>query len=275
VYDITVTTGAPAAPGAITNQTSTGQSIPANGTICATTSAMFNIPSIGNAAEYEWSVSPATAGSIQINGDRSQGGNFSLATFNASATGTVTVSVVAKNGCGTSAASTFSFNVGGGTATLDAAAGTATASSTGGAWEYSSQITGPFVPLSTPVTSNVLNLRANPTNTPEGNFYRYNAGGCATNAVFLAVTSLNSTVLANSVKVYPNPASTQFTIGFNELAGAANVEVYNATGALVKSAAADASVGATTLSTAGMNKGMYFVRITNGGASTVKRLVIE
>lgn len=275
VYDLIVTVGTPTAPGAITNLVSTGGSIAAGGTICANTSAYFAIPSIGNAADYEWTVTPATAGAIQRNGDPSRGGNFALGTFNASATGPVTVNVVAKNGCGTSPAATFSFNIGGGTSIFDPAARTVTASASGGSWEYAGDIVGPFVPLVTPVTANVLNLNANPVNTPNNSYYRYNAGGCATNAVFVTTVGLDNNKLASQVSVYPNPASTQFSIGFKELSGAAQVEVYNATGAVVKTVSADAAAGLTTLSTRGMNKGMYFVRISTGGASTVKRLVVE
>lgn len=276
-YDITITTGVPANTGAVTNRLASGGSIAAGGTICANVSAMFNVPTVGNANLYEWSVNPPAAGSIQINGDGSLGGNFALATFNASATGPVTVSVKAINGCGESAVpSTFSFNLGGGTATIDNAARTITASSTGGAWETSGAITGPFVPLASPVTSSVLDLNANPANTPEDQFYRYTVGGCATNIVFFRALSLSNTKLAGLVNVYPNPATNHFNVTVKgALNGATNVAVFNAMGQLVKGESFDAANGGTLMNTAGMSKGIYFVRISNGGATTTKRLVVE
>lgn len=273
-YPITVTLGAPATPGAVTGLTSTQAPVLANSTICGNVSVVVNVPGVANANLFQWSVTPSSAANIQVNGDPSIGSSTSLVNFFPGYTGPVTIEARAVNGCGISQPSTLSFTVGGGVVTFNSSAGQFVSSVSGGEWESAPTITGPFAALSPAVTAPVL-----PVNGLGDGFYRYNvAGSCATNIVNWASTSINNTQLSNVVSVYPNPARDKFVVAMHSVAGKANVTVFNSMGQLVKATELEVAEnvgGSTALTTEGMGKGIYFVRINAGGATTTKRLVIE
>ncbi len=275
-YPITVTIGAPTSPTNLTNITSSGGNVTAGGAVCGINSVNFNVNSVANANLYEWSLTPAAAGSIQINGDPSIGGTTSLASFNSSYTGPVTVGVKAINGCGTSTETTFGFNVGGGSVSFDPNnANTLVSTVGGGQWEFSGSIIGPFQPLSPAVTQTSLSLTSP---VQADGFYRYNNGTCPSNVVSYVLVGLSNAQLANAISIYPNPARESFQVAATALDGRANITVFNGVGQLVKEASLDLAgsiSGNTTISTDGMGKGIYFVRVSTGKASTIKRVVIQ
>lgn len=75
----------------------------------------------------------------------------------------------------------------------------------------------------------------------------------------------------NKIKLYPNPvvAGTPVTI---ECEGVATVEIYNIGGALVESVAIE---GTTSIETAGLNQGMYIVRVTTEDTTSMGKLIIK
>src|SRR5690554_5352145 len=73
--------------------------------------------------------------------------------------------------------------------------------------------------------------------------------------------------------VYPNPATENLSIQLPSSIESANVEISDALGRIVYSAAVDASV--KTVDVSNMNKGIYIVKISNGIHSTTKNVVIK
>src|SRR5690554_6363809 len=73
--------------------------------------------------------------------------------------------------------------------------------------------------------------------------------------------------------VYPNPATENLNIQLPSSIESANVEISDALGRIVYSAAVDASV--KTVDVSNMNKGIYIVKISNGIHSTTKNVVIK
>ena len=73
------------------------------------------------------------------------------------------------------------------------------------------------------------------------------------------------------MKLYPNPvvAGAPVTV---ECEGAAQVEIYNIGGALVETVAIE---GTTAIETAGLNKGIYIVRVTTEDATSLGKLIIK
>ena len=78
----------------------------------------------------------------------------------------------------------------------------------------------------------------------------------------------NQTMEAMDVRLYPNPTSGRFYL---ETDRDARVEVFSANGSLIESF--DLNVGLNEMNL--RQKGVYFVRVSNGKASTVKRVVVR
>jgi hypothetical protein len=278
-YTITVTSGVPGIPGPLSNLTSTGGTIAPGGNICGVNSVAFNFNTGADRSNLiNWNIIPASAGSIQRNGDPLIGVNTSLVTFNQGYNGPVTISARAVNGCGISDSSVFNFTVGGSSVALNISTQTASTAATTGFWEFSAQITGPFAPLAPSVTQNILSL-SNPLITPDG-YYRFNSNGCPSNVVFwaLGVTGLSNAQLAKNITVYPNPAHDNFFVEGSSIEGKATINLFNSLGQSLNISELEMTgdlAARTSINTQGLNKGIYFVRITVGGASTTKRLVIE
>lgn len=78
----------------------------------------------------------------------------------------------------------------------------------------------------------------------------------------------NQTMEAMDVRLYPNPTSGRFYL---ETDRDARVEVFSANGSLIESFDLNAGLNEMNL----RQKGVYFVRVSNGKASTVKRVVVR
>lgn len=75
-----------------------------------------------------------------------------------------------------------------------------------------------------------------------------------------------TTALANSVSVYPNPATTEFTVSMT--ATNATVDIMDITGKLVETAAV--SMGEARFDVSNYNNGVYFYQIKGENNSTIK-----
>ena len=82
------------------------------------------------------------------------------------------------------------------------------------------------------------------------------------------VTLANEGLEAMDVRLYPNPTSGRFYL---ETDRDARVEVFSTNGTLVESLDLNAGLNEMNL----RQKGVYFVRVSNGKASTVKRVVVR
>ena len=71
------------------------------------------------------------------------------------------------------------------------------------------------------------------------------------------------------VNVYPNPASDKVNI---EVAGKANVKVYNLLGQMVDTFE---TFGKSTLNVAAYQSGVYFIKVDNGNASSTHKLIVR
>ena len=78
----------------------------------------------------------------------------------------------------------------------------------------------------------------------------------------------NKTMEAMDVRLYPNPTSGRFYL---ETDCDARVEVFSTNGTLIESLDLNAGLNEMNL----RQKGVYFVRVSNGKASTVKRVVVR
>ena len=82
------------------------------------------------------------------------------------------------------------------------------------------------------------------------------------------VTLANEALDAMNIRLYPNPTSGRFYL---ETDRDARVEVFSANGSLIESQ--DLNTGLNEMNL--RQKGVYFVRVSNGKASTVKRVVVR
>ncbi|MFK8058655.1 MAG: BNR-4 repeat-containing protein, partial [Polaribacter sp.] len=68
----------------------------------------------------------------------------------------------------------------------------------------------------------------------------------------------NSTLSTESIKIYPNPAKDNFTISFNNLDGVKNIEIYNLLGKRVYNNSTENNV--MNIKTTDLKKGVYLIR---------------
>ncbi|MCC7298055.1 MAG: T9SS type A sorting domain-containing protein [Bacteroidia bacterium] len=80
------------------------------------------------------------------------------------------------------------------------------------------------------------------------------------------------------VKGYPNPATDKYQISINmKNAGTTTVQVYDLRGALIKTEEFSANIGNNTfaISTANLNNGYYFAKVTQGNTSTSIKFAVN
>ena len=82
--------------------------------------------------------------------------------------------------------------------------------------------------------------------------------------------------LEDAVNVYPNPSTGKFNVAYslnnNE---PLNVVVVNSVGATVAQTTLGGGFGMGELDLTHAGSGVYFVRMTNGGQTTMKKIVVK
>lgn len=101
-------------------------------------------------------------------------------------------------------------------------------------------------------------------------------GLCACTTALAADLSEEAAVaVKGEVSIYPNPAKGTFTVNTNGITGNVTVKVSNVNGAVVyNKQSAVAAKGAINVSLNNAPAGLYFVTVTNGTASTTKKINI-
>lgn len=88
---------------------------------------------------------------------------------------------------------------------------------------------------------------------------------------YVQVLSRNGIVEKPSFTVYPNPFETEiYVVGTNNTSENVQAELYNALGQRVSQ---KSFVGETVISTDGLQKGMYFLKLTQNGKTTTQKVV--
>ena len=85
------------------------------------------------------------------------------------------------------------------------------------------------------------------------------------------VTGMEELSATSSIDVFPNPTKGMFTVRTNEK-GKANVFVANTVGQLVLSTSSENGISTLDLTT--QPTGIYYVKVTSGNESSVKRLEV-
>ncbi len=91
------------------------------------------------------------------------------------------------------------------------------------------------------------------------------------------ILSVDENELAlNSIKIYPNPATSEFTISQN-LSSKGNVQLFDISGKKIKELfkgnfSANKNI---TVKTDGLAAGIYLVKVNNGKQSVTKKLIIK
>lgn len=81
--------------------------------------------------------------------------------------------------------------------------------------------------------------------------------------------------LRSVLDVYPNPATTEFTVNTSRLAGNDySIEVHDSTGKLFRRQRAE-NDGATTLNTQGWVPGMYMITVRNATQEYTQRVIVK
>ncbi|MDB5274844.1 MAG: hypothetical protein JWO58_3211 [Chitinophagaceae bacterium] len=85
----------------------------------------------------------------------------------------------------------------------------------------------------------------------------------------------SSNVVNDQVVLFPNPAKGSFNLDMTAMANteSASVKIMNANGAVVKTITSNNLV--ESISTDGMNKGIYMVQVTSGNKIATKKVVVE
>jgi hypothetical protein len=87
---------------------------------------------------------------------------------------------------------------------------------------------------------------------------------------------VNSLTLDKAITVYPNPASSKVNVSYALTnTQPLSIEVTNSIGAVVATKVVDGGSGVAELNINDIVSGVYFVRMTNNGETTVKKLVIK
>lgn len=85
-----------------------------------------------------------------------------------------------------------------------------------------------------------------------------------------------NTEVTQFLDVYPNPMHHSLTIVFDSKAAKANIELYNSTGQIVHSeklTTTNSSLTKKKIDVSGLQKGLYFVRISQNGQSTLQKVI--
>jgi len=85
--------------------------------------------------------------------------------------------------------------------------------------------------------------------------------------------SVTTNELDSKIKIWPNPAHNQFNIS-NSDSSASSIEISNLNGQLIHSQKSNPGT-TTTIQTNSWAAGVYFLKATNGGFQTIKKLIIQ
>ena len=85
--------------------------------------------------------------------------------------------------------------------------------------------------------------------------------------------SVTTNELDSKIKIWPNPAHNQFNIS-NSDSSASSIEISNLNGQLIHSQKSNPGT-TTTIQTNSWAAGVYFLKSTNGGFQTIKKLIIQ
>ncbi len=92
-------------------------------------------------------------------------------------------------------------------------------------------------------------------------------------ATFEAVENGIEDVVAGTVSLYPNPASTSVTLGLEGFEGESQVEVVDMNGRVVmRHEVRDAKL---EMNVSELPQGAYFVRVTNGTRTAISKLIVK
>ncbi len=274
-YAVYVSSGSPAVSPTNIIVKSGGVAVVPNANICSGKCLRIQVDSSVNANLFDWTLSPTSAGTIQPAGDPYFGPTRSAVILNTNYQGPLTISVRARNACGSSAQAAFTVNVVGGTAQYQST-GVMTTNLVGGQWLYATALTGSFAPLSPPQLSSTFDLRA--SGQPNG-YYRYDDGSCPSNILYYSTTVGLSTEAASiAFQVYPNPATVAFWIEAALKDGPAEVVIYNGVGQVMHQgnlAPVEGQSSVLDVKTTGFQQGVYWVRISGGQFKAVRQVVVR
>ncbi len=82
-----------------------------------------------------------------------------------------------------------------------------------------------------------------------------------------------STILAESVSLYPNPTNAGITLDFSKNLGEVNVQIATISGQVVLDKNIEGGIGSTSLDTSKLSTGIYFANIITADANTVIKFI--
>jgi hypothetical protein len=89
------------------------------------------------------------------------------------------------------------------------------------------------------------------------------------------ILSVSNISFSETLSIYPNPASSYFNISVSETLENVSVGIYDVMGRAVSSRNFSMFETNERISTEGLSKGMYFVRVSNGAFQTTKKVLIK
>ena len=89
------------------------------------------------------------------------------------------------------------------------------------------------------------------------------------------ILSVSNISFSETLSIYPNPASSYFNISVSETLENVSVGIYDVMGRAVSSRNFSMFKTNERISTEGLSKGMYFVRVSNGAFQTTKKVLIK
>jgi len=237
------TTQAPSQPGSITGNTN----------VCANSSQTYSVSVVPGATDYSWTLPLGWTGSSTTTSISATAGS----------TGG-TISVTANNGCGSSAAETYTITIN----TVDVSVISTALSLTANASPASYQwVTCPLFQIINNATSQAYSPLLN------GNYaVIVTQNGCTDTSLCypIIITGLSNDLKNDDIIIYPNPATDHLTIEVNQNA---TIEISNTEGQLIKtftSAAAKASIDISTLPC-----GVYIMQIKTANGVAVRKFIRE
>jgi sugar lactone lactonase YvrE len=117
----------------------------------------------------------------------------------------------------------------------------------------------------TPGTNYNFTINSNPASQGDARF--------AINLKTTGTLSVTTSELDSKIKLWPNPAHNQFNIS-NSDSSASSIEISNLNGQVIHTQKSNPST-TITIQTNGWAAGVYFLKATNGGFQTIKKLIIQ